>query len=788
MMRYPATRWQDALPTGSGVVGALVYGSIQRETVVLNHSRLYYPRARPGMADVSDKLPEVRAMINRGECRDAAQLMRDTYAGRVQGDSGSVDPYQPFCTIRAGASTDGPFRAYRRGVDFETACAWVRWRDNTATFTREVFVSRVSDTVFMRIRADKPGSVSCSLALIKTVSEQSNDALVHTGARLEAFTFDSVQQASASDRQLSFLGTYPNGVSFGALGQLEAPGGSIVEVDGALVVRDADEVVLQVRLFVGEEPGLAMGRLARAFREAPVTYDEAFSEHSDLHREMFGRLVLDLGADSGSCNEELLMASYDGTPADALIKRMCDYGRYLLICSSRPDGMPANLQGLWNGDYAPAWNCDFHTDENIQMNYWPALQGGLPETLLPMFSYFERYMDDFRTNAKFNLGCRGIAVPLAMTTHGLTTPMGYANWTAAAGWIGQHFYDYYLFTGDTVFLRDHVVPWLKETARFYEDFLYEGADGKLVFNPSISPENRPRNGSSLLAINATMDVAVCREVLTNLCSACQALGIDAVSVDTWQQMLAKLPAYQVNADGAIREWMHLAFDDNYHHRHQSHLYPVFPGVDVTPESDPEIFEACRVAVEKRLVIGLTSQTGWSMAHMANIYARLGMGDRALECLDILLRSSVGPNLFTYHNDWRLMGLSSGQGESPPFQIDANFGIAAAVFEMLLFSKPGLVKFLPALPSRWKTGRVAGLCGRGGITVAMAWNVETGEFSATVTAMTDQFVRVRVPANFKNDVSVDGKGVPGGTIKEGTINVTLKADVPCVIHSQNKPEE
>jgi len=250
----------------------------------------------------------------------------------------------------------------------------------------------------------------------------------------------------------------------------------------------------------------------------------------------------------------------------------------------------------------------------------------------------------------------------------------WSSWTAAAGWLGQHFYDYFLFTGDQNFLRNRAVPWLRDVALFYEDFLFEGKDGKLVFSPSMSPENTPSGeGMGLTTINATMDIAVCREVLVNLCSSCKLLEIYPADVKRWKGMLAKLPDYAVNEDGAIREWLHPDFTDNYHHRHQSHIYPVFPGFEISEENNPEIFEACRIAVEKRLVIGLDSQTGWSMAHMANIYARLGMGDRALECLEILSRSSLGPNLFTYHNDWRHMGLSLVCGNNPPFQIDANMG-------------------------------------------------------------------------------------------------------------------
>ena len=334
-----------------------------------------------------------------------------------------------------------------------------------------------------------------------------------------------------------------------------------------------------------------------------------------------------------------------------------------------------------------------------------------------------------------------------MTTHGVDLPRIWSNWTAAAGWLAEHFYDYYLFTGDREFLKKRVVPWLREVALFYEDFLVEGDDGRLLFNPSISPENRPSGeGMSLLTMNATMDVAICREALGNLCDACELLGIEPDGIVRWRALLDKLPEYEVNEDGAMREWLHPAFKDNYRHRHQSHIYPLFPGLEVTEETSPELFEACRIAVFKRLVIGLASQSGWSMAHMANIYARLGMGNRALECMEILARSSTGPNLFTYHNDWRDMGLSlTWGGATPPFQIDANFGIAAAVLEMLVFSKPGIVKLLPALPDKWTRGSARGLRCRGGLDVEIAWDAPAKKLEATLVSDTAREILLKLPS-------------------------------------------
>lgn len=775
-LRYPATRWQDATPTGSGIVGAMVYGNITAETILLNHDALYYPRAPVPVVDVSDKLPEVRRLVEAGQYREAAQVMPAAYRERTGLEEGSTstprDPYQPLGAIRFRSTTNGPFRAYGRGVEFDTGRAWVTWTDDDATHTRDVFASRITDTVHLRITATQPGVANACITLNQADDEQGGQQLTHTAMLPGEADLTTSVQTQPDERLIVYTGHYPNGNTFGAVAQVSAEGGKVAVSDESIEVSAADEIHLRVKMFVDEPADSAVPRLiAELIAELADdhdSYDAAFAAHADQHRELFNRIAFSIddgSAGADDANENLLMAAYDGDVPTALIQRMFAFGRFLLVCSSRPGGWPANLQGLWNGDYAPAWNADVHTDENIQMNYWQALPGAMPETALPLFDYFERHLDDFRENARLVHGCRGIFIPIAMTTHGKEVPCSWSNWTAAAGWIAQHFFDYYLFTGDRQFLAERAVPWLTEVAHFYEDFLIDGDDGKLLITPSISPENRPANSNSLLSMNATMDIAICREVLGNLCTACEVLGIEAEGVARWQTMLDRLPAYEINDDGAIREWLHPAFGDNYHHRHQSHLYPVFPGFEISRESQPELFEACRVAVEKRLVIGLTSQTGWSMAHMANIYARLGEGDRALECLELLTRSSTGPNLLTYHNDWRGMGLSCYWGKMPPFQIDANFGFTAAVLEMLVYSKPGMISLLPALPSKWRSGRISGIACRGGVTVDLSWDIEPGEVRAELTSRSDTQVELFVP-----------KWAKGAT--RGVIN--LKAGEPLTI--------
>lgn len=773
IMRSPATRWQDASPTGNGTVGAMMYGEILSDMILLNHEALYFPQDHEDLLDVSDQLPELRSLIDQGKYQEAARLIPKIHAERGGVAEGSTSaytcPYQPLCDIRLRTSTNGPFRGYRRGVDFETGRIWTEWADDDGKITRELFVSRADDTVYLRIKGSNPGIVSHRLSIGQHDAAGQVEG-IFTSKGLKPATY---QTSAKEDGVLAFSGEYEGEYSFGALGSVSVKNGEMRSDGGEIVIENADEVLMKAKVFIREDPADATLNLQNELENQTTDFDSALIEHTALHGEIFKRMEFDLYDNSRPSNEEMLMMAYDGEAPNSLIQSIFDYGRYLLICSSYPGGWPANLQGVWNGDYMPAWNSDFHTDENIQMNYWQALPGNMAELTLCYFDYFERYLDDYRDNAKKLYGCRGILLPIAQTTHGIAFPTIWTNWISAAGWLGDLFYDYFLFTGDKDFLANRAIPWLKETALFYEDFLYEGADGKLIFSPSLSPENVPTGqGMGLITVNATMDVAICRQALTSLCDACELLDIEQDGVSRWRDMLDKLPEYEINEDGALREWLYPALKDNYHHRHQSHIYPLFPGLEIAEETDPDLYEACRVAVEKRLVIGLTSQSGWSMAHMANIYARLGEGNRALECLEILSRSSMGPNLFTYHNDWRRMGLSL-YSKNPPFQIDANFGMTAAIIEMLVFSKPGIVKLLPAIPDKWCCGKAKGIACRGGIVVDVEWDLQKGCIKANLTSQTDQMILIKLPGKIKYiEINPSGTEMQKSDLGDSYISVAL----------------
>jgi alpha-L-fucosidase 2 len=751
VFEQPASRWQDALPVGNGTVGALVYGAIRNETIILNHEDLWFRTPKPHLPDVADVLPEVRELLAAGNYREAARRLPDAAAER--GFSNRIDPYHPAFDLKLEMQTEAAFTAYRRTLHMDTGEASVCWTENRRRCKRQLLASRADDVVVLRV-ASPDGPVSLNVWLTPH-----NLAEINMGAGTPGTTdrppFDFA--ATADTPWLTMTATYADGNQFGGVARVAVRGGTTELAGGeALRVRGADEVLVLLKLFANEAAAPALARLRKELAALPAKWTTLRRRHVNMHQQLFRRMTFSLDRSPAKSVDQLLRKAYANDVADALIEKMTLFGRHLLISSSRPGGLPANLQGVWNGDYQPAWSSDYHNDENIQMNYWQALPGNLAEIALPFFDYYESMLDDNRRNAEALFGCRGIAVPIAQSTHGIIHGGHWMYWTAGAGWLAQLFYDYWLFTGDDGFLRDRAIPYLREVALFYQDFLVEDANGKLMVSPSLSPENCPDiPDSSMVVVNASMDIAIAREVLSNLCAACRHLGIADPELPRWQEMLEKLPPYEVNADGALREWLAPGLKDNYHHRHQSHLYPLFPGFEISREETPELFAAARTAVEKRLVIGLTSQTGWSLAHMANIYARLGEGDRALECLELILRFCTGPNLFTWHNDWRGQGVTM-HWPGAPFQIDANFGFTAAVQEMLVQSRPDWIGLLPALPKRWQRGELTGMMTRCGVEVDMTWECGGAVYNAALRATREANISVSLP-----DGQTQRLRLPGG---------------------------
>jgi len=746
----PGNQWEEALPTGNGIIGACVYGQIREDCILINHERLYIPEPRPDLPNISKYVPELRKLLFTGAYEKAERFLENCLkeAGYL---SFQPSPYQPAFEIRFTTETNGAFQNYRRRIDLCTGEVVVEWSEDSVQMRRGVFVSRPDNLIALRLQGERV--LDCSISLmpynLKWESESAEGIHVVSQDPPKApFCPKNPPPVAFSmwteDDLLFFLGRYNHGLAYGGVFRVRNDGGTIETGKTRVFVRNAKSVECIGKIFVFEDPDTAFDRLKEDVRSLKTGYKKLLRRHATIHSELYGRMSLSLDkSEIEKPVERLLLDAYDGEAPPALIETIFNFGRHLAICTNAPGSLPANLQGIWNGDYRPAFQCDFHHNINLQMCYWPLLPCGLHELMDPLVDYCCRWMDDWKENAEKIYGCRGILVANNQTTNGLVRLEPWINWVSGGAWLAQHLYDIYLYTLDEQFLRERVFPFMKEVALFYEDFLVEDESGQLAIIPSISPENCPGSiPRSRVTVNSTIDIACCRELLSHIIEACEVLNLDDPSLPTWHTMVQKLPAYRINEDGALSEWIDTRFPDNYKHRHISHLYPLFPGVEITPESP--LFEAAGIAVNKRLLLGLTDQTAWSLMMLACLFSRLQQGSDAQRCLDLVTRSCVLPNLWMTGNDWRSMGITLRWWNWAPFQIDANFGLCAAVTEMMLFSRKAEIVLFPALPPRWQQGSVQGLRCRGGLVLeTMDWSIPEKKIEFTIYNKSDKAITTTI---------------------------------------------
>ena len=768
-MVTPAEQWREGIPSGNGTIGALVFGGVSKERVVFNHNELWYGGRDGDLPDMSAELPVVRKLLLDGEYWQANDHYRNKM--REKGFKGTNGTYHPAFDLNLNMGVNHLFENYSRTVDFETGEVKVSWTDGSTSFSRRLFVSIPDGISVMSIKGDTEQAVNGDVTLD---IHDLKDAITRTSEPFDpGFTYST----KAADEFVEFRADGSSGGEFGGLVRVVTRGGKILpgpnekstggrrrgRGENAVHYSGADEVTFLIAIYANEEAATAIPRLKKKLSSINDDYETMFNRHKILHSKKFNSMGINLNTSGkrDTPNEYLLLDAYQNPPSIELTEKLFDYGRYLLISCSTSGGYPANLQGIWNGDYKPPWGSLLGNNENLQISYWQALPGNLDESMMAFYDFFDSHLDEFRNNAKQLYGCRGIYIPPFMSPESGAmrhTSPHVVYWSDAAGWLASFYYDYYLFTGDKEFLEYRAVPFMKEVALFYEDFIVKDEQGRNMFLPSQSPENQPAemplpgsgNGTKTgtkVQINSTISIAIAKEVFSNLIRSCEQLGIEQEGVRRWKTMLADMPAYQINEDGAIKEWLHPDFKDNYEHRHISHIYPLFPGYEITEEKSPELHQACRTAIEMRL-IGLSSQTGWSSAHLANIWARLGEGDKALESIEILTRCCLGKNFFTYHNDWRGMGVTVDimYGRSAPFQMDANFGITAAVTEMLCSSDPDILRLLPALPSEWSIGDFHGILTRTGAEVTARWDMDEKEVELTLVAVRDSVFDLKFPGS------------------------------------------
>ena len=686
-----AKSWDTAFPLGNGTLGCLVFGNPINEKITTNHEELYLPT--PQNADARQfkgypYLEGLRKLLFEGKYYDATEY----YIRGLEKDGFPYDemiwpnPFETATEIYADFDIKGEISGYTRRLDFTNGACTVSFKAGDGFYTRRSFVSRTRNV----------------LVVYMTKDSGTFDVKISVGENGEIHDMGDICH-SVEDNVIVTAATHAEEDS-GYVSCLKVITGADVKVNGdrALSVNSAKEVLLLYTLdpWMNRKEASKVKAL-RVLKDMPSDYALLLKEHTTIHKELFERVRVTLSDDERELTtEELRDMCTPDKLAPELLERMSDFGRYLEISSFGK--LPPNLQGVWSGTANPPWSSDYTLDENIQMMMWQVLPGALPEFARAYFDWLESYTEDFKKNAKAYYGCNSIFSAPRVSSDGILRHLSHGwpmvFWTAGAGWLSSVYEDYYEYTGDKNILLRGIKYW-KEVVRFYEDFLIEDEKGFYVFAPSYSPENTPIGHDSPTAINATMDVASAKEVYKNLINACEIMGVETENLKKWKKEYEKFPEYKVNEDGALKEWLPEDFKDDYHHRHSSHLYPVFPGREAKENGNDDLFNACHTAAKLRLIDGVDAISGWGLVHLANISARLYDDKLWYLALNRIIQKFTLDNLFTGHNEHSL------------FQMDANLGITAAVFEAFLYSDMEKAELFPVMCDEFKYMCVEGLRGR-----------------------------------------------------------------------------
>jgi hypothetical protein len=767
----PAERWEDGLMTGNGNMGAMVQGYPVDDTIVFSHAKLFLPWWPPiPPVETGSRLAELRKMIADGRYKEAADWYVALSKTQGYGEKRWTDPIIPAFDLRIVTGASGHIRRYGRTLDFATGVASVGWKDLEGVFVRRLFVSRADNVAVLLIQGPGPGKLDCRLWLSQRPSTPltgGEDAdYWKPGDKLKSGVGETV--AAASGRWLTyrsrFRRTWPGGLQgYEGIAGIFAKGGTVEPDRDSLIVKGADEALVLVRISLLKDWEASQVETVRASLEqlAPAGYEALLAAHAKLHGGLFNRTRFDLGggADHALPSEDLKAKSRIGALNKAWLEKTFDFSRYATI--SATGDWPPSLQGPWTGTWGAPWSGDYTHDANTYVSLSSMLSANMPELLHAFFRYMDEFMPDFRTNARVMFGARGIHVPSRMTTHGLDNHFDAAYpitfWTAAAGWMARFYHEYWLYTGDREFLAKRAVLFMKEAALFYEDFLYEGPDGKYVFNPSYMPEDPPEEST----FSATMDLAVAKQLLAQLIEDCRALEIEKEGIRRWTAMLKKMPDYQLTPDGLVNEWLTPKIID---FKAGWELTAVMDRIPPDIAADPKLLAAFHRTFDRLLEGRRNSYRAavlWN-ATLAQMASALRKAEAAYEILDWTANDYFTASLTTTHDPGQV------------FNIDVCGGLPDMVIRLLMQSEPGSIDLLPLLPAGWPKGRIEGVLARGRITVrSLAWEGKT--VAVTLTSPKAQTLAIRLPAAVDR-VSV--KQGPGKVASDPKFPDAFRLDLPA----------
>ena len=746
---HPAEKWQDALISGNGVQGILVFGDPAKEKVIFNHEYLYEPLGSTDVEppEIGKYLEETRKLLQEGKYEEAINFsynsaVKEGYAGLQW-----TDPYHPAFVMKLQQEGIENYSDYRRSVNFDTGEIEVCWVSDGIKHSRKSFVSR-PDNIIVQIINNSKNSVDCSISLDmqgaspRLWADRSEFPPEHEKPILET-----------NENWLSFRLKYKlNNKGYEALTKIIAPAANTKIINNTLHISGAESVLMISRIVTVEDFNKSQINKEKASLETiPANYDALLEKHSKIHGNIFNRLDLDIYPDNlpQHANEELIANQLELKDSinPELLEKLFYMGRYALLSSSGNN--PPNLMGLWNGQWRPAWSGDFTTDANINLQIAGANIGNMSEAIDSYMKMLERIAPDWEINAENIYGCRGyLAGTRTSGQRGLHTHFDVQFpghfWLAGAQWLILPCYEYYQVSGDREFLKDRLVPMMEKTALFFEDFLTEyDENGNLFFAPSYSPENRPTNQKTQSSVNATMDIAAAKESIVNLVAVYKELEIKPEKRKQLEDLLDKFPPYLINEHGALKEWAVDDLEDNNKHRHASHLYPIWPGHEINPEETPLLFKNAVKAAEMR---ERGNDSAHGLMHMALIGTRLKNPEIVHDNLYFLLKNNFLYNsLFTSHN--------------PNLQIynsDALCSMPAVVLESLVYSRPGFIEFFPAMDIKFPKGKASNInCRTKALVKELQWNNKTGEYKISIESQVEQELTIMF-RHYNTSISINGE--------------------------------